>query len=205
MEEQKYVEDLSHIKEVMKRSSRSISLTGLSPIAAGIIGSIGAYLAYSMLFRDYGTMGYEKLVLSAEQMQTLNLLVWPTLFLGIGSGLLFALLKIRRSGRDVSQEHIKRMFVNLFIPLITGGITCVILFTNGYIVMVLSLSLIFYGLALINTDKYTFDDIRTLGLLEIVLGLAALYLPEYSLIFWGIGFGLLQIVYGLIMQTKSNL
>lgn len=204
MEDQKYVEDLSHIKEVMKRSSRSISLTGLSPIAAGIIGSIGAYLAYSLFFRDYETMGYEKLTLSAGQMQTLNLLVWPMLALGLGLGLLFALLKIRRSSRDVSQEHIKRMFVNLFIPLLTGGLACLILFTNSYMVMALSLSLIFYGLALINTDKYTFDDIRTLGLLEIILGLAALYLPQYSLIFWGIGFGLLQIIYGLIMQTKST-
>ncbi|MCE7993732.1 MAG: hypothetical protein HEP71_17230 [Roseivirga sp.] len=204
MEDKKYIEDLSHIKEVMNRSSRSISLTGLSPIAAGIIGAIGAYLAYSMFFRDYGAMGYEKLTLSAEHMQTLNLLVWPTLVLGLGSGLLFALLKIRRSSRNISPEQIRRMFVNLFVPLVAGGLACLVLFTNGYIIFVLGLSLIFYGLALINTDKYTFDDIKTLGLLEIILGLTALYLPDYGIIFWGIGFGLLQIIYGLIMQTKSS-
>ena len=204
MGDQKYVEDLSHIKEVMNRSSRSISLTGLSPIAAGIVGSIGAYLAYRMFFEEYGVMGYERLTLSSQDLESLNLVAWPTLALGVGLGLLFALLEIKKSGREVSPEHIKRMFVNLTIPLLTGGIACLILFLNGYIVIVLVLSLIFYGLALINTDKYTFNDIRTLGLLEIALGLLALHLTDYSLILWGIGFGLLHIIYGLIMQIKST-
>ncbi len=204
MRDQKYVEDLGHIKEVMNRSSKSISLTGLSPIAAGIIGSIGAYMAYRMFFGDYGEIGYAQLTLSSQDLNSLGLVALPTLVLGVGVGVLFALLEIKKSGREVSKEHVRRMFLNLAIPLLTGGIVCLILFFNGHLGIVMSLSLIFYGLALINTNKYTFNNIRTLGLLEIALGLLALYFMSSSIIFWGIGFGLLHIIYGLIMQVKST-
>ena len=68
----------------------------------------------------------------------------------------------------------------------------------------MALTLLFYGLALIHADKYTIGDIKTLGILEIVLGLCALYFTNYGIIFWGIGFGLLNTIYGIIMQVKRD-
>lgn len=68
--------------------------------------------------------------------------------------------------------------------------------------MVLPLTLIFYGLALVNVSKYTLKEIRGLGLIEIFLGLLAFQFLAYGLIIWTIGFGVLHIIYGFIIKMK---
>jgi hypothetical protein len=68
--------------------------------------------------------------------------------------------------------------------------------------MVAPCMLIFYGLALVNASKYTQSDIFWLGLCELTLGLLAAVFVGYGLIFWGIGFGILHIVYGIWMYQK---
>jgi len=90
------------------------------------------------------------------------------------------------------------------IPLVAGG-----LFVGGLLYhnewrLVAPACLVFYGLALVNASKYTLTDIRYLGLLEIVLGLVNLYYADYGLYYWAIGFGLLHIIYGLIMWWKYD-
>ena len=47
--ENKHLETLSEIRSIMERSSRFISLSGLSGVAAGIFALIGATLVYVYL------------------------------------------------------------------------------------------------------------------------------------------------------------
>jgi hypothetical protein len=97
-----------------------------------------------------------------------------------------------------------RLLVNLLIPLITGGIVCVILLRMGYIGFLPAMTLIFYGLALVNGSHYTHSHIRYLGMTEILLGLLALVFISQSLYIWMLGFGLFQMVYGLLIQRKRR-
>jgi len=62
--------------------------------------------------------------------------------------------------------------------------------------------LVFYGMALSSAGKYTVHDIRILGLCEIVLGLVAGLSPDLALWFWAAGFGLLHVIYGIVMYMK---
>jgi hypothetical protein len=62
--------------------------------------------------------------------------------------------------------------------------------------------LIFYGLALLNASKYTLKEIRYLGMSEICLGLIASAWVQFGIVFWGIGFGMLHIIYGTFMYFK---
>jgi hypothetical protein len=62
--------------------------------------------------------------------------------------------------------------------------------------------LIFYGLALVNASKYTLTDIRYLGYCEIALGLINMQMIGYGLYFWALGFGVLHIIYGIVMWWK---
>jgi hypothetical protein len=96
----------------------------------------------------------------------------------------------------------KRLAVNLFIPLAAGGIFCLALLAYGIFFMVAPATLIFYGLALVHASKYTLEDVRILGLSEIVTGLAASFFADYALFFWAFGFGLLHILYGTLMYFK---
>ena len=79
---------------------------------------------------------------------------------------------------------------------------CLVLLYHGIIGLVAPATLIFYGLALLNASKYTFNDIRYLGICEIVLGLLGSLFIGYGLIFWAIGFGVLHIIYGAVMYFK---
>jgi hypothetical protein len=57
-------------------------------------------------------------------------------------------------------------------------------------------------LSLLNASKYTLNDIRYLGISEIILGLICGFNTGYGLLFWSIGFGVLHIIYGTVMYFK---
>jgi hypothetical protein len=60
-------------------------------------------------------------------------------------------------------------------------------------------------MALINTSKYTFDEVHYLGITEIILGLLAAVFMYKGILFWTIGFGLCHIIYGLAMYVKYDI
>jgi len=202
MDKQKYIEDLKDIKQMMNRSSRFISLSGLSGISAGIFAIIGAYLAYQTIYADQNYLIYRQAILSFENLSTLLIIALSTLVLSIGSGIYFTTRKAKRNKQKLWDSQTKTLLINLLIPLATGGILCLTLLLKGFIGIIAPLTLIFYGLALVNASKYTLEEIRSLGIVEILLGLLGIYFIGYGLIIWTIGFGILHIVYGIIMHLK---
>ncbi|MCZ4694341.1 hypothetical protein DWB61_04420 [Ancylomarina euxinus] len=202
MDKQKYIEDLKDIKQMMNRSSRFISLSGLSGISAGILAIIGAYLAYQTIYANQDYLVYRQATLSIENLSTLLVIALATLLLSIGSGIFFTTRKAKRNKQKLWDSQSKTLLINLFIPLATGGVLCLILLLKGFIGIIAPLTLIFYGLALVNASKYTLEEIRSLGIVEIILGLLGIYFIGYGLIIWTIGFGILHIVYGIIMHLK---
>ncbi|MEQ8478021.1 hypothetical protein [Fulvivirga sp.] len=202
MDQQKYIDDLKEIKSIMSRSSRLISLSGLAGVFAGVFALAGAYLAYDTVYADQNYLGYRVAVLTNETITSLLTIAIATLILSISAGVFFTSRRAKKTNEKLWDHQTKRLLINLFIPLATGGILCLILLSKGYIGIVAPLTLIFYGLALVNASKYTLDEIRSLGLLEIALGLFATYFIGYGLIFWGIGFGVLHIIYGLVMHRR---
>lgn len=202
MNQEKYIEDLKEIKEIMNRSSRFISLSGLSGVVAGLFALAGAYFAWQILYSTANYQAFDRIILSTEQLIQLAIIGISTLVLSLGSGIVFTVIKTKKAKQNVWDSQTKRLLINLFIPLIAGGIFCFLIVLKGYIGLVAPLTLIFYGLALVNVSKYTLTEVRSLGILEIALGLTATYLIGYGLIFWCIGFGLLHIVYGIIMEIK---
>ena len=197
-----YKEDLKEIKDIMNRSSRFISLSGLSGISAGIIALIGAYAAYQTVFINQDYLGYSEVIITTKSLATLLQIAIGTIVLSIGTVIYFTTKETKKRNQKIWDHQTKRLLINLAIPLITGGILCLMLMFKGYIGMVLPLTLIFYGLALVNASKYTLNEIRSLGILEILLGLMASHFIGYGLLFWAIGFGILHIIYGVVMYLR---
>ena len=96
----------------------------------------------------------------------------------------------------------KSLLVNLFIPLAVGGLFCLILLFHNIPFLIAPAMLIFYGLALLNASKYTLKEIRYLEMSEICLGLIASVWVQFGIVLWGIGFGMLHIIYGTFMYFK---
>ncbi|SDD15109.1 hypothetical protein [Niabella drilacis] len=196
-------EDLQHIRQMMERSSRFISLNGLSGVAAGTIALIGAAIAYC-LFQQYGIDYFsgDRYAYSYELEWKLFLLAAGILILALGSGILFTIQKSKRNGLKIWTSTTRLLLGHLLVPLIAGGLFCLALFYHGLFGLIAPATLLFYGLALVNAAKYTFSDIQYLGYCEIFLGIMASFVPGYGLIFWALGFGILHIIYGLLMYKK---
>jgi general stress protein CsbA len=75
---------------------------------------------------------------------------------------------------------------------------------HGLVGLVAPAMLIFYGLALVSGSHYTLNEVRYLGILEILLGLVASVLIGYGLLFWAIGFGVLHVLYGIVMYVRHE-
>ena len=202
MDKEKYLNDLKEIRDIMDRSSRFISLSGFSGISAGIFGLAGAYIAYLTGFKDLQPLDYAEMVLPRNSLSYLLIIALATLLLAISIGIYFTRRETKKRNLKVWDHQTKRLLINLAIPLLTGGIVCLMLLFKGFLGIVVPLTLIFYGLALVNASKYTLSEIRSLGLLEILLGLIAMQIIDYSLPLWAAGFGILHIVYGIIIPVR---
>ena len=70
IEQNQHLDALQDIRRMMQRSSRFISLSGLSGIAAGIWALIGAYFAYDWIHEYY--QGYEQTGYTNERFSQLK-------------------------------------------------------------------------------------------------------------------------------------
>lgn len=195
----------------MERSSRFLSLSGLSGVVAGSIALAGAALAFVYLgLRPFTTGGAYEHVASGGHPWGLSPVVFflldaaLVLFGALAGGIYFTTRRVRRKGLPIWDALTRRLLINLLIPLVTGALFIAALYLHGLPGLIAPATLIFYGLALINASKYTLDDIRYLGLAETGLGLIGAFAPGYGLELWAIGFGVLHILYGLLMYRKHE-
>ena len=203
MEKSKYLEDISEIKNIMNRSSRFISLSGMSGILAGMFALVGAYLAYMIVYEspNPNVIGTD-IILSTEQIFDLTILGISVMILALISGVLLCMRKAKKNGEKIWDTSSQRLIINFLIPLSTGAIVCLIMIQKGLIIYVAPLTLLFYGLSCVHASKYTIGGVRYLGITIILIGLIATYFTGYGLLFWAIGFGLCHIIYGALMYFK---
>lgn len=197
---------LKDIKEMMERSSRFISLSGLSGVAAGTCALAGAWVAFGMLQEmPEKTNNAGNFRLSAlEDLWTLKMigLAAITFFTAFFSAYLLTWRKAKKDNIPVWGPATKRLMWNVLLPIIAGGIFIMGMLEYNEWRFVAPSCLIFYGLALINGSKYTLSDIRYLGYFQILLGLINMWFIGYGLYFWAAGFGILHIIYGIAMWRK---
>ncbi|RXM43538.1 hypothetical protein [Flavobacterium sp. YO64] len=200
---QKHQEDLAHIRSMMERSSRFISLSGLSGVFAGLSALIGGLYTYMLLEnRGVGYYRGQDVVLPENLVSHLIVTALVVLLFALTFGIFFTIRKSKKYNLPIWTSATKNMLFNLAVPLVVGGIFCLALVFHGIYGLIAPATLIFYGLAVINAEKYTFSDIKYLGFSELVLGCISLFYIGYGLIFWIIGFGILHIIYGLVMFKK---
>lgn len=198
MEEKDIHAEISSIRDLMERSAKFISLSGLSGVMAGIYALIGAGIGYNILKTSY----YEGE--NSISITQLFIIAFAVLILSISTGIWLSFKKAKKKGQQFWGTGSKRLVINMAIPLVSGGALTMILIYHGYYGVVAATTLIFYGLALVSGSHYTYSAVKSLGIIEILLGLLAALIPGYGLLFWSVGFGLLHIIYGTVMHFKYD-
>jgi len=204
------VETLQEIRDIMTRSSRFISLSGWSGVWAGLSALAGAAAAQYRISNNIAESeavvrnAYEGHIFQLVWLQPYFVIAFLVLASALTGGLYFTWKKSGSCLGKLLSNPAKQLLINIAIPMIAGGIFCISLLYHGHLLYIAPACLIFYGLALINGSKYTFADVRYLGLLELLLGFINLFVTGYSLLLWAIGFGVLHIVYGIVMWNKYD-
>lgn len=203
-----HLENLKEIRTLMERSSKFLSLSGLSGISAGVVALIGAFLIYIKKLEITGNNNPKGIFEAANLDGDFKLYVFQvacfTLLGALLGGIYFTIKKAKKSNVQIWNNLSKKLLINLSIPLISGAIFSVALVQQNNMWMAAASTLIFYGLALIFASNYTVRDVFSLGLCEITLGLFSIFFTGYTFLFWVIGFGLLHILYGGFMYFKYD-
>lgn len=181
------IQQLNEIRDLMERSSRFISLSGLSGISAGVIALAGASFAYYKSDASQAFLITDALIV---------------LLAAVVSSIYFTVRRAAKSGMKAWDRSSKRLLINLLLPLVVGGLFCILLLYHHLFALIPSATLIFYGLALVNASKYTLGEVRILGVAEVITGLAAGWFTDQGLFLWATGFGLYHIIYGLVMYNR---
>jgi hypothetical protein len=204
-EDQQPLQDLQHIKKMMEQSSRFISLSGLSGIAAGVCALAGAWFANQKINCWVKGDCEINALIDRGGIQLLNELIWIATLTFLGAfvtAFFFTYLRSKKNNTPMWGSASIRLLWNTVIPVTVGGIFIIRMMQLGSFELVAPACLIFYGLALVNASKYTLGEIRYLGLGQVALGILNCWYIDYGLQFWAMGFGILHIVYGLVMWYK---
>lgn len=199
---EKLLGELKDIREIMERSSRFLSLSGLSGILIGLYALIGAAFAYRLVYIQ-SLSNYRQEYINDVLIQ-LFIIAVSVLILSVFTIFLLTIKKARKEQKSIWGPGSKLLLLNLLIPLATGAILISVLTLRGYYAVISPCFLIFYGLALVNAAKYTRPEILGLGIIEILLGLIAAIFPGYGLYLWAFGFGVIHIVYGFLYLRIEN-
>lgn len=201
--------DLKVIRDMMERSSKFLSLSGLSGILAGIFAILGAAFAWFFILGRgfeisdsyFGDISYKDIE-SVKKMLVLDASI--VLLAALASSVLLSRRKALASSQPLFSRVAARLLTDLSIPLISGGVFSIIFLVRGDSQYIAPSMLVFYGIALVSAARHTFGEIRYLGIMQIIIGIIALLFPGWGLLFWVAGFGLLHIAYGIIIQRKYH-
>ncbi|GAB3961467.1 hypothetical protein GCM10028805_60470 [Spirosoma harenae] len=203
-EEQDYIRDIAQIRSIMERSSKFLSLAGWAGIMAGLYALVGAYIAYAVFDFNPDEIVYTggQLGSDVSGLSTIVLLASIILFLAISTTVILSSRKANKRGEKLWNAIVKRLVINMTIPLVVGGVVILILIAKGLVGLMAPFTLLFYGLAVYNASQFTYEEVRSLGLIQIGLGLFSTYFVEYGLLCWALGFGIAHIMYGIYMHFR---
>jgi hypothetical protein len=197
------LQDIQHIRKMMEQSSRFISLSGKSGIAAGIAALLGAFLANHSIQSFLAGMDTDYVQSSVLQYKLMGIAA-VTFILALIGAFYFTYTKSKQDGTPIFSIGSRKLAWNTLLPMLVGGLVILVFIIKNDYEYIAPASLIFYGLGVINGSKYTLGEVKYIGYTVIVLGLINFIIPQYSILLWALGFGVTHIIYGIAMWRKYD-
>lgn len=199
-------EELAEIKSMMERSTRFLSLSGLSGILAGIYALAAASMAWYWIYYSSSPWGTGAESLSfRDLLNRLLLLGFATLLAAVSTA--YALSKKKGAAAPTQpfwSPASKRFLQSLFLPVALGGFFCFALLHENAFELIPAAMLLFYGIGLVQSAQFTLGEIKNLGFTQLALGLLAAFFPAFGLLCWAMGFGAFHLIYGTLMYFRHE-
>ncbi len=180
------IDNLQFIRETMERSAVFTSVPGYGGALMGATAIGAAYIANNQpLVRDWLTVW----------------LVEAVLAFSIG---LFALWQKAKNSNVSLASVPARKFASAFAPPIVAGIILTALFYyRGFFPFLPCVWLSLYGTAVVCGGAFSVRIVPIVGWIFIALGAVAAFAPtNWGNVLMGLGFGVLHIVFGLIVARR---
>lgn len=189
MNKDKALESVNEIKELMEKSSKFVSLSGITAVLAGVYALVGAYVVGNLLNSGNNR---EEIVMTASLVLIVSAI----------TACVLSWYKARKTGQKLFSKLTYRIAWNLAFPMLAGGLFCIALLLHENYELISSVMLLFYGLSLVNVSKYTYSNVAWLGYVFVCLGIVDSFFEGYELLFWTIGFGGFHILYGVLFYLQ---
>lgn len=179
-------ENLQFIRHAMERSATFSAVPGIGGALMGAVGLVAAALA------------------ARQSTPEAWLAVWlAAAVVALVVGLIAMRRKAARLGLTLAGAAGRRFALGLSAPLLAGGALTFGLWLHGVWALVPATWLLLYGTGVLTGGAFSVAPMRLLGLAFMAVGLAALVTPpQWGNIWLAIGFGGLQIAFGLYIAKR---
>jgi len=180
------LDNLKFIRETMERSTVFTSVPGYGGILMGATAIVAAYIAHSQAsIRDWLT-------------------VWLTeAVLAFFIGLLAMWQKTKISKTSMFSTPARKLVMNSLPPMLCGVFITLGLWRFGHFEAMIPVWILCYGAAVVCGGAFSVKAVPLMGWCFIALGAIAFFLPANTgQLMMGLSFGLLHIVFGLVIGRK---
>lgn len=182
------MDNLRFIRETMERSTSFTAVSGVSGVAMGTIALAAAWVA-------------------AGRQDGLDwLLTWLGAALLSGMVAIWAMVrKARAGGTSLLSEPGRKFALGFSPPILVGGLLTLALFRGGLLDVLPGTWLLLYGTAVVTGGAFSVRIVPLMGAGFMLVGAAALFAPpSLGDAFMALGFGVLHIVFGIIIWRKHG-
>ena len=189
-------ENLRLIRELMERSTRHSTFSGVSGVFAGTVSIVGC-----LVTRWIGERG-----LSSDAYAAAFLTIWASVvLLAIGADYFLTKRRAAAVGKRIMSRLGKQMFVASMPGLGSGAVITFYFLRQGLLPQVYPVWALCYGAAVCAVGLFSQREVTRLGLAFLIAGTATLLLfPLYGLPMMALTFGGFHIVYGIVMGRRDR-
>ena len=194
---------LHDIKNIMEKSTKFSSISGLSFISAGTIALTCAFIVSKSLNVNILDKNLYNYISDSQKFQLIEI-GFITLILAVLVALYFTYTKAKKNKVSLLKGSGLGLALHFGTPLAIGGVTTLTMLYYQHAVFVAPLLLIFYGLGIVSGSKFTHPELIYLGWIELILGCLGLFYLGHGLVIWSLGFGVAHILWGIYFYIKHD-
>jgi hypothetical protein len=179
------MDNLRYIRETMERASSFTAISGWGQVAIGVTALIAAAVAHGQQIKAWLA------IWSGEAVVSLLIAGWSID------------RKARASGLPLRTGPGRKVAFSLSPPLFAGALLTIAFYQAELTAYIPGLWLLLYGTGVITGGMFSVPVVPLMGVCFMALGAAALFLPTaFATLFMAAGFGVVHIVFGVVIARR---